>query len=483
MNWVADRLKGEMGTIYKIVPDSYSRGRICAIDHANMTFTCEGELRAILEPLVGQVLNAVYESASIEFDAPASFSDNEAIKLINGIVCKGEIPKGTKPNQYTSAAENYGFALGVMQKSKPKQLDPTGCVFVDDIEGWLGGLFDQGTTPTVESVYKNFTGTGGPNGKHYGLSRRMIDIFLLTLVRQGKIRITLTGKPATITPHLDVSNLADTQVNAALLNGMSQIHKLKAPEGWLVLAPYAAVLLDDKELTNLNRDDQIQVALVKVQKYQEEKKPLVEKLIERLGDLCADIEQPNPVEDTLICWKNFFESNIDPDDAIPFWLHALEKSFDYKTHTDEEAKQSEVDDLATRKLAWERAAAFCDHERDIRAAYRYSKLELVSDSVLKELQKPLKTLGNRLAKLEDLMESTPKLQSQLLEPLGDIRATYKTRYLQAYDEVTGKCEAVRQAVDGLSLSSEFTALTLLEKIDALSSINTDGLRNRLGSCT
>ena len=69
LNWVADRLRGEMGTIYKIIPDSYSRGCICAIDHANMTFTCEGELRAILEPLVGQVLNAVYESASVEFDA------------------------------------------------------------------------------------------------------------------------------------------------------------------------------------------------------------------------------------------------------------------------------------------------------------------------------------------------------------------------------------------------------------------------------
>ena len=121
LNWVADRLKGEMGTIYKIVPDSYGRGRICATDHDNMEFTCEGNCGPILEPLVGQVLDAVYESASIEFDAPATFTDNEAIKLINGIVSKGEIPKGTKPNQFTSAAENYGYALGIMQKSKPKR--------------------------------------------------------------------------------------------------------------------------------------------------------------------------------------------------------------------------------------------------------------------------------------------------------------------------------------------------------------------------
>ena len=28
LTWVADRLKGDIGTIYKIVPDSFSRGRI-----------------------------------------------------------------------------------------------------------------------------------------------------------------------------------------------------------------------------------------------------------------------------------------------------------------------------------------------------------------------------------------------------------------------------------------------------------------------
>jgi len=52
---------------------------------------------AILTPLVGQVLDAAYETASISFDAPAPFNDNEAIKVINGVVKTGDIPKGTKP--------------------------------------------------------------------------------------------------------------------------------------------------------------------------------------------------------------------------------------------------------------------------------------------------------------------------------------------------------------------------------------------------
>ena len=96
-----------------------------------MKFACQGELAAILSPLVGQVLDCVYESARIQFSAPAPFTDNDAIKVITGIVCPGEIPKGAKPTQYTSAAENYGYDLGIMKKTGQKKLDPSGCEFVE----------------------------------------------------------------------------------------------------------------------------------------------------------------------------------------------------------------------------------------------------------------------------------------------------------------------------------------------------------------
>lgn len=482
LSWVADRLKKEIGTICKIVPDSYGRGRICAIEHENMEFFCVGNLGPILEPLVAHVLDAVYESVSIKFDGPTTFTDAEAIKLINGIVTKGEIPKGTKPNKDTSAAENFGYSLGVMLKSKPKVLDVTGNAFVTDIEEWLNKVFDDGTNPTVDSVYKNFTGVGGPNGKHYGLSRRMIDIFLLALAQKGKIRISLQGKAAQIVPHLDLSNLADQQVNASLLGGMAQIQKLKAPEGWPILAPYAAALLDDDTLQHLQREDEIQTALIRLKRFQDEKRPIITKLVEDMTELCADIGQANPVEETFAFWKKLMESHIGDEDQIAFWLNALELSFGYKTHTDNESKTSEVDDLRTRMKEWHDCTAFYVEEREIRSAHRYSQLELDDKSVLKELRPKVKALQKKLGSLESLMESPAKLHSQLLEPFGEIRDAYKTRYLQAFDEVTGKCEQVSQAIQGLTKETEFTALSLLQKIDALSGINTGLLQTNLDAC-
>lgn len=482
LTWVADRLKKEIGTICKIVPDSYGRGRICAIEHENMEFSCIGNLGPILEPLVAHVLDAVYESAKIEFDAPATFTDAEAIKLINGIVTKGEIPKGTKPNKDTSAAENFGYSLSVMQKSKPKVLDVSANKFVEDIEDWLNKIFDDGTNPTVESVYKNFTGVGGPKEKHYGLSRRMIDIFLLSLAQKGKIRISLQGKASQIVPHLDLSNLSDLTVNASLLAGMAQIQKLKAPEGWPVLAPYASVLLDDEQLQHLQREDEIQAALIRLKKYQEEQHPVITKLAEDMSLLCEDIEQPNPVEQTLESWKKLMDSDIGDDDQIAFWLNALEQSLGYKTYSEHKSSTDEVDDLRTRQKEWHDCTAFFAEERQIRAAYRYSKLELYEKSAVKELRPKIKSLKAKLGSLESLMESPAKLHSQLLEPFGEIRDSYRTRYLQAYDEVTTKCEQVSQVIGGLSDGAEFTALALLQKIDALSGINTTLVQTNLDGC-
>ena len=63
------------------------------------------------------------------------------------------------------------------------------------------------------------------------------------------------------------------------------------------------------------------------------------------------------------------------------------------------------------------------------------------DGPVGELKDKLRSLGKKLDHVGDLMESEAKLQSQLLDPLEAIQGAYRTRYLQAFDKVTGKCEA------------------------------------------
>jgi hypothetical protein len=476
IQWVANRLKDEIGSIAKIVTDSFGRGQVSAVDHASMPFKCQGELLSILTPLISLALDGVYVSKKMEFDAPSPFNDAEAIKVINGIVKTGDITKGTKPNQFTSAADNYGYALGIMKKDGTKQLNTKGNEFVEDLDEWIETQTNQGNQRiSLETVCKNFTGLSGPNGKNYGLSRRMIDIYLLCLVREGKLRILMSGKGAA-TETIDYTNIADQTFNAALLNSMAKVQRLKAPEGWPVLAPFAAILLDNESLKTIQKDGDITAALEKLKKWREDSQPKVKALVEQLDTLMADIQQENPVADSLTSWLKFFSATIDDTEAIAPLLNALDTSFGYSCYADQEAKTTELDDLAARKKTWEKAVAFCRHDQKIRAAYRYSQLTVKEKGPVGELKDKLRILGKKLENVGDLMESEAKLQSQLLDPLEAIQGVYRTRYLQAFDKVTGKCEAVRAEIDNLPDSPQFRAISELVKIDALATVDVATLK-------
>ena len=102
--------------------------------------------------------------------------------------------------------------------------------------------------------------------------------------------------------------------------------------------------------------------------------------------------------------------------------------------------------------------------------------------MLGELVGKIKALGKTLANLGDLMESEAKLQAQLLDPLAEIQETYRTRYLQAFDNVTGQCEAVRSEIDALARSPEMKALEALATIDALGKTEVPRLKAEAACC-
>ena len=97
-----------------------------------------------------------------------------------------------------------------------------------------------------------------------------------------------------------------------------------------------------------------------------------------------------------------------------------------------------------------------------------------------DLRDKLKGLRKRLGKLEDLLE-TPKLQSQVLDPLDDIRDTYKARFLQAFDQVTGKCEAVASGCRAIAIGGGFRGLGTLGKDRRLERHRHAGLARPVGT--
>jgi hypothetical protein len=475
LEWVKGQLNANLGSIYRIIPDSFGRGRIAAQDHTQMAFTVQGELSAILTTLVTQVLDTVYLCREIEFDAPAPFNDLNAINVINGIVKTGLIPRGAKPSKEISAAQNYGFALQIMRRPNDHKLDLRECRYTHDLSEWIEDkLGDTSTTLPADTVYKNFMGINGPGGQHYGLSKRMVQMYLLCLVRDGKIRITLSGRNLPVEV-VDYSNIKDIDFKVAVLDAFYQVQRLKPPEGWEVLAPFTALILVDPSLTTVHEDSDIQDAIQRLIAYKEEQLKPIQNLQHGMSDLFSEIQQINPLAERLPAWEKFLKAPVDTADPIPYLRNALEKAFGYHIYQDDAVEQGDVDDLATRLAEIEQARMLLQYSERIRAAHRYTGLSLPDEPTLASLRAALELVRLRMMALPDYLGSETRLLSELLEPAAETIQTYTVRYLQAFDQVVSATEQARLKLQDLPAHPHYQTLAALEHVPQLSSGTTQAL--------
>ena len=235
IKWVSDALQNHMAQIYQIVTGSYSRGRMDAQNHSHIPFNVTGELKAILAPVVDQVLSSCYASQDIRFEPPFEFSKEEGVKVINGIVKTGEIPIGARVNvksaqiRNISASRNFGFDLKIMQKSAERFLDTSDNPYIQAIWAFIdNNLTHAGQSIKIETLYKNFMGMGG--SKAYGLTRRMVEIYLLSLVKIGKIRIVVGPQSGLTGDMLDYTNIGSADFSVKVLKAMQAVQKMTKPE-------------------------------------------------------------------------------------------------------------------------------------------------------------------------------------------------------------------------------------------------------------
>lgn len=467
LDWVQSRLRDQMGTIYRIVPDSYSRGVIAALDHSNIAFTMQGELKAILEPIVGQVLDTVYASREIEFAFQVPFDDAAAVKVINGVVKLGEIARGAKPTQEISASQNYAADLQIMKRGNGMKLYLDHCRYTTDILSWIEEKVPgtNGNVP-VKTVYKNFMGSGGPNGINYGLSRRMVQLYLLCLVRDGKIRISLDGRNMPVEV-IDYTNIAGIDFKAAILDALDSIQRLKAPEGWELLAPFAAKMLGDETLVHVQQDADIQAGVQRVLEHKTQYQQGFPRTHADVTALFTDIEHDNPFIDTLNAWNKFFSSDIQLSDPITFLRHALDEAFDYRVYKDDRVDPQELEDFAQRIDYLRRAELLTRFREEIRAAAHYARYPMPEVPALDDVRRTLVRVSARLDRLEELSSTEARLRSDLLDPVGEATQTYAAYYLNAFDEVMRRLHQTRGDIESLNATPEYLTLGELARIPQL----------------
>ncbi|HQM55766.1 MAG TPA: hypothetical protein PLX29_09830, partial [Anaerolineaceae bacterium] len=453
--------------IYRIVPDSYGRGQITATDHSQMAFLSQGELSAILTPLVGQVLDSTYACKDIVFDAQAPFNDLNAINVINGIVKAGEFPRGVKPGKEVSASWNYGFSLGIMRKPNDLKLDTRDCRYTKEMLDWIEDkIGSSGVSLAATTLYKNFTGIGGPGGVNYGLSKRMIQLYLLCLVREGRLRITLSGKnlPAEA---IDYSNITTIDFKTATLDAFDQIQRLKPPEGWEVLAPFAAVFLNDESLKSVHEDADIQIAVQRILEFKKDALEPCRKLIKGMKDLFEEIGKPFTMAERMGAWERFLASPVEVTDPIPFLRNGIEKAFGYPIYYEDVVRSEDVDDLIIRRNEIDQVGRFYSYREQLRAGMRYLDVEIPATPELADLERNLAALKQRIKDLDAWVRNETRLLNEFIQPMQEAIESYRVRYLQAFDQVVSYTEQVRQELAEVESQPKYLALKALAQLKAV----------------
>ena len=474
LEWVQHRLRDQMGSIYRIVPGAYSRGVMAAANHQRLDITVTGELTAFLTPVVGQVLDSVYISSELEFTAPAPFNDANAINVINGIVKVGEIERGAKPNRDISAAQNYGFDLRIMRRPHDRKLDLTDCRYTRAIATFLEDkLGASGAEMPVVTLYKNFMGIGGPGDVNYGLSKRMVQLYLLCLVREGKVRIGLSPRAAPLET-IDYGNIASIDFKTAVLDAFERVQLVAAPEGWELLAPYAAVLLDDPSVTAISDEADIQGVIQRLLRQRDTERASLRSLTAELAPIFAELGyDAAEFSARLAQWQRYLDAHVDVADAITGLRIALDRAFDYEVYAGDRVAPDEVDDLKLRRDELRQLEQFARHGSQLRAIARYVRAELPAASEFDALRAAFAAARAALISLPTLIASEARLTSELLDPMREAISSYAVRYLQRFDRVTARAEEVRQLLHAAERLPDFV---VLETLAGVTQLGADGVQ-------
>ena len=484
ITWVANALQSDMGKIAKIVDNSYARGRIDALNNTQMDFHVAGELASILEPLVARVLNATYVSRDIEFPHPFIFRKEEGVKVINGIVRTGRIPPSARPDQNISAAQNFGYGLKIMRRGADRELDTTANPYVTELWSFIDDkLVDERQAMKVETLYKNFMGIGGP--RDYGLTRRMVQIFLLCLVQTGKVRVGLGPRSGLPYTALDTSNLASVDFSVKVLDALTDVQKMAKPENWEVLRPYAEKLLGESIAADCD-DAAISAYRTRLRDLFAVERESSQRTIAKARSLFEALRAANPYERELTQIAGLFATDISSGDDIMLLLHGLKQVLGYAAFDEAQASQSETDDLANRLRNYRDVTRFAGYETELLTGCAYRDHPLPEHADLKAVRRTQSCVADKLARPQAYIDSDIKLRTELIGPPvaqpGDAETIwglireYTAIYAAWHDTVLDRLEDQCKRIDAVLKGDELRALGILEGISALQPAVTDGLR-------
>jgi hypothetical protein len=410
---------------YTVLQGLYNRG-VARSSRGSINITAVGGVEGTLASMAKDAMDTCYRSREIDFGS-RKFDTPSAVKLINGLVKRGvAVSEG---DALWSAVENFAPSMGLVRKDSPKRLEPSGSAFYKEIREKIEERGNLGID--VKTVYNWFTGYNSTDGEEsVGLTRRMVDVYLLTLAQQGIIRISQSKGG-----WIDRATISNIEFKPDTLRGLARIELPRGLDAWHVFHPYLEILtsMEGKlgpKYDKATADDALRFFWES--KWIEKKNvdgtdTEIREVFEALGQ-----HEKHPFDELLIFWIQFSDENRpEPfsDEEVYQWLQRAVLKV---------AQVNEIDDLNAAHLSrfrdyfrqWSQLRASFDKTSAmlLRAA-RLSSAEIPTSKKYEYIANLQNTVRSELAECEQMILNPERVNSRLAPRLTSLEEPFLEGFL------------------------------------------------------
>jgi len=443
VEWADKNVREDIPRGLKIIEAIFAGGKAYSLG-LTIQLETQGGLRGVYGKVAGQVLDTLYQSKSIE--CPRQFKKDDAAKLINGIIRYGEVRETRGAN--ASAADNFAVAFKIAKATAPKKLDPSESPFYKKMLEFIQST--ETSRIPIRTFYKRFM------GNPVGLTRRMVDIYLLCLVQQGILVIEMKdGK------QIDRSNIHEYEFSTTLLNNLSEAARPRAPEFWEQVAPFISIMTGF-QISDVYDDRETSDVIRKMREIFEEHSNICPQISSRVETFFSEIGLKNPYQDLLNKFSQLFKQKIPEDNrdkAVVSIGRGLVDVFN------KELSEIDASDLENFKKSWSDYLGlyhtFDIVKDEVRTALKYSKVELPEEKHFDNLREKVNALLKTLGNIESFLIDESEFVTRLQPPLRELKKIYFDLYREAHSKLLLRTDDLDKTISEVLNSKDWKIAEIL----------------------
>jgi hypothetical protein len=445
---------------YLELQEMYAHG-VARTSRTSLNVSFVGGVRGAIETMAQVAMDTCYQSRDIDF-GNRKFDTTGAIKLINGLIRRGQ--SVSEGDQLWSAVENFAEPLRLVRPGVPHRLDPSGSSFYQEIRKRVEERGGVGLD--VRTVYNWFTGYDPKDGNEsLGLTRRMVDVYLLCLAQQGYIRIS-DRKGGWI----DRATIAGIEFKPEHLRNFHRIELPRALPDWQIFSPYLEVLLGRTEGSLGTKYDKAVADEAIALLWQEHwvRNTDISRIETDLSELFTTLgREKNPFDELLLYWLQFAEEHrpepFDGEETFQAFCRAVLSVSNVREVADLTSTHFTTFRENHRRLQ-ELKHSFENTRAVLLRAARLARTQTPSTPELKHITRAQSDVLTELEKVTVFVINSDTVNTRLMPRLRHLEDAYVPAYLDALMTLDALQREVGEAKATIEGSQEFHIFSEFEKL-------------------